>query len=142
MALNVRLLSRPPCTGGHTTGTTFSLSSPRRGDRTGEWTGERTGDVGFGGDADFLGGDSEGKRKTSCGEEDWESGLWRVDVRRLAGATGRLCSDCLSTSETLGFDVGFPVVVGFVLVDGDGGSGFTASSFVAVLNMTASSVGV
>ena len=56
-------------------GTTFSLSAPRRGDRRGEWTGERMGDAGFGGEADFLGGDSEGKRKMSCGGEDWESGL-------------------------------------------------------------------
>jgi len=104
--------------------------------------GERTGDVGFGGDADFLGGDSEGKRKMSCDEGNWESGLWRVDVRRFAGATGRLWSDCRSTSETLGFDVGFPAFVAFVLFNWEGESGFIASPFGVSFNKPISSFGV
>lgn len=106
----------------------------------GDLTGDFMGDViGFGGDTGLgmalLGGDSEGKRKMS-GLSVVGRGWCKVEVRRFVGATGRLCRDCRSMRETLGF-VGF-IVFGLVLCVGDGGSGFTLTSVVAGFNIISS----
>lgn len=63
-------------------------------------------------------------------------------MRRFATVTGRLCSDCRSTSETLGFDGGFPAFAAFVLFNGEGELGCTATCFGVSFNRAISSFDV